>query len=350
MSLHERDRLILEWIKETPRSFSDLHKLLKERGINYSLRSIQRRLPTLKSRGYPIVRLIKGNKKHHAWKWQNRPSYDQPNQIEQQKIEDYQALAIALAERYWSISALPERKQSLTKLFEEAHEQLIESESHEARWYKKARAVDPSYWLKAPSLNNKVFEEIRCALLREEPLSICYKSHVRDEPSEFIVTPLGIYFRGRVAYLISFDHKKNETRNRPISRIMDASELLLEPSQIPNGFDIDTYMQGSAITITYGVPFRLEAVIFDSIEREIADAHLGENQVISPYGKDKRIKLLEVDVPFTLDLIQWLLARTAYLKVIGPDHFKEKFEEEVRRGYINATSNMPDVPKEKTFE
>jgi predicted DNA-binding transcriptional regulator YafY len=349
MSLHERDRLMLEWIKEAPRSFSDLHQLLKERGINYSVRSIQRRLPTLKSRGYPIVKLIKGNKKHHVWKWQNRPFYDQPDQIEQQKIEDYQALAIALAERYWSISALPERKQSLTKFFEEAHEQLLESESHEARWYKKARAVDPSYWLKAPSLNNQVFEAIRCALLREEPLRICYKSHDRDEPSEFIVTPLGIYFRGRVAYLISFDHENNKTRNRPISRIIDASELLLESSQIPNGFDIDIYIKGSATSIIFGIPFRLEAVIFDSVEREIADAHLGENQIISPYGKDERFKLLEVDVPFTLDLIQWLLSRSAYLKVIGPDDFKEKYDEEIRRGYMNAMSDMPDVPKKKNF-
>ena len=350
MSLHKRDRLMLEWLKEAPRSFSELEQLLKNSGINYTERSIQRRLPILKSRGYPIVRLIKGKKKYHVWKWQNRPSYERPDQIEQQKIEDYQALAIALAERYWSISALPERKQSLTKLFEEAHEQLVESDSYEARWYKKARAIDPSYWLKAPSLNNQVFEEIRRALLREEPLSICYKSHDRDEPSEFIVTPLGIYFRGRVAYLISFDHDNNKTRNRPISRIVGARELLLESSQIPNEFDIDTYIEGSAITITYGVPFRLEAIIFDSVEREISDAHLGENQIISPYGEDERFKLLEVDVPFTLDLIQWLLARTAYLKVIGPDNFKEKFDEEIRRGYMNAMSDAPDVPKEKTFE
>ena len=350
MSLHERDKLILELIREEPRSYSELALLLKERGFNYSKRSIERRLPKLKLRGHPIVKLTRGtHQKHHVWKWQNRPVYSHPEQHEQQITEDYQALAIALAERYWSITALPEREQSLSKVFEEAHEQLTISESREARWYKKARAVEPSHWLKEPQLDKQVFDTIRCALLREEPLKISYKSHSRDTPYKAIVTPLGIFFRGRVAYLITHDHENGHIRNRPVSRIVEAQELLTEDAVFPKNFEIDSYIKSNAESIVYDEPFRLKAVIFDSVEREIADAHLGDNQRITPYGSDERFKLLEVDVPFTLDLIQWLLARAAYLKVLGPKEFREKFEEEIRRMYVNATSDEPDVPREKNF-
>ncbi|WP_286682711.1 WYL domain-containing protein [Idiomarina sp. T82-3] len=296
------------------------------------------------------MKLTKGTgTKRHVWKWQNRPTYESAEQDEEHITEDYQALAIALAERYWSITALPEREKSLSRLFEEAREQLSESESREARWYKKARAVEPSHWLKEPQLNKQVFDTIRIALLREEPIKISYKSHARDAPYKVSVTPLGIFFRGRVAYLITCDHDTKRIRNRPISRIVEATEIVSEPAILPEDFDIDNYIKAHAESITYGEPLRLKAIIFDSVEREIFDAHLGENQVITPYGTDERFKLLEVDVPYTLDVIQWLLARAAYLKVLSPSPFKYKFEEEIRRMYLNATSDKPSVPKQKNF-
>ncbi|ATZ73285.1 hypothetical protein CWC33_06050 [Idiomarina sp. X4] len=347
--LHKRDRLILDLLREEPRSYSELELLLKEQGLIYSKRSIERRLPKLKLQGHPIVKREKGEgKKQHIWKWQERPSGVAVATDKQQITEDYQALAIALAERYWSITALPEREKSLSKLFEEAREQLEDSESREARWYKKARAVEPSHWLKEPKLDKRVFDCICYALLREEPIIITYKSHGRDTPYKITVTPLGIFFRGRVAYLVAYDHERQVTRNRPISRIVEAKSKL-GSAIIPKGFDIDTYINSHAGSITYGEPIRLKAVIFESIEREIAEAHLGENQTIKPYGRDERFKLLEVSVPYTLDLIQWLLARAAYLKVLEPIEFKNKFEEEIKRMYINVMSEAPEVPIKLNF-
>jgi hypothetical protein len=58
---------------------------------------------------------------------------------------------------------------------------------------------------------------------------------------------------------------------------------------------------------------------------------------------------LEVDVPYTLDLIQWLIARAPYLKILGPPVFKAKFEEEIKRAFANIENDEPHVPKEKNF-
>ena len=126
--------------------------------------------------------------------------------------------------------------------------------------------------------------------------------------------------------------------------------MIISCNQCLKNFEIDSYIKSNAESIVYGEPFRLKAVIFDSVEREVADAHLGDNQRITPYGSDERFKLLEVDVPFTLDLIQWLLARAAYLKVLGPKEFREKFEEEIRRMMYNVTHANPFVPKRRNFD
>ena len=153
-----------------------------------------------------------------------------------------------------------------------------------------------------------------------------------------------------MAYLIAYLHDRETIRNRPLSRIVKVSEPLAVNYKVPKGFDIDEYLKEQAESITYGKPFRLKALIFDSVQREIEHAHLGGNQVVSQWdGADQRFKMLEVDVPYTLDLIQWLLARAAYLKVLEPDDFRKKFEEEVKRMMYNVNQAIPFVPKQRNF-
>jgi len=348
--LHERDRLILELLENGPLSNKEISSKLAERGIQYHHRSVQHRMPKLQQQGHPIVRLRDtSNRQRHLWKLKSDTavvsSHEDINQL-----KDYQALAIALAERYWSISALPERKQSLSKLGSQAREQLEGSDSPEARWFRKARAVEPSHWLRAPHLNEAIFSTIRSAVIREQALKIYYQQHTHDKPEATIVSPLGIFYRGRVAYLIAYLHERKTIRNRPISRIVKVSEPLSVNYEEPKGFNIDNYLWEQAESITYGKPFRLKALIFDSVQREIEHAHLGDNQVVSQWeGADQRFKVLEVDVPYTLDLIQWLLARAAYLKVLEPNGFRKKFEEEVKRMVYNVNHVEPFVPRTRNF-
>ena len=84
------------------------------------------------------------------------------------------------------------------------------------------------------------------------------------------------------------------------------------------------------------------------MQREIEEAHLGDNQVVSSIEGENDFKILELDVPYTLNLIQWLLARAAYLKVLGPPEFKAKFEEEVKR-FFNVNSEQSKVLKNKNL-
>src|SRR5690606_29479728 len=98
-----------------------------------------------------------------------------------------------------------------------------------------------------------------------------------------------------------------------------------------------------------GEPFRLRAVIFNSVRREIEDAPLGEQQVLSEIDGQPYNRLLEVTVPYTLNLIQWLMARSPYIKILAPDDFRQRFREELSRALRNFDDDELQIPLQRTF-
>lgn len=134
-----------------------------------------------------------------------------------------------------------------------------------------------------------------------------------------------------------------------MTRISNVTTKVYEKAQGVDAFDFDEFEKMGYLDFRFGEPFRLKAMVFDSVRREIEEAHLGNNQVTTHIFGNDSFKILEVDVPYTLNLIQWLLARAAYLKVLGPPEFKTKFEEEVKRAFFNVDNHEPTVPEDKTF-
>lgn len=341
-NLYERDRFILELLKAGPRSTRELHNAILEEGFSYDKRSLERRLKILKEKGFGISSKVETPGKKHIWALEEKgfvPDYS----------EDHHALAVAAAEKYLHIAAPPEKRESLAKVVSDARASLTTRSSLEAKWFSKVRTVNPSHWLEPPTIDSELYKTIRSAMTREEALAIGYKKHNHDKPEKREITPLGIFFRGRVPYLISFNHENDNVSHYPLSRIDYAIESVSLKARIPKSFDIDDYIETKAFFF-YGEPFRLKALIHDSVQREIDDAHLGKNQQVSAVPDLDTFKLLEVDILYSLSLIQWLLARAPYLKVLEPAHFREKFEEEVKRAYYNAMADKPHVPKNKNFK
>jgi predicted DNA-binding transcriptional regulator YafY len=206
--------------------------------------------------------------------------------------------------------------------------------------------VSPSHGLKAPLLDDAVFKAIRTAALNNEVVKFKYKEHSYDTPKDKIATGLALVYRGAVAYFVACDHHNGRERNFPISRIEDAHPVATADAQGVESFDID---KESLLNIRFDKPFRLKAIIFDSILREIEEAHLGDNQIIAAIDGRDKFRLLEVTVPCNLDLIHWLLARAPYLKVVGPEGFKTKFNKEVKQAFDNMDNEFPYVPVGKNF-
>jgi predicted DNA-binding transcriptional regulator YafY len=266
-----------------------------------------------------------------------------------QKDNVIAALALVTAQKQLSITAPPEIFGQLDISFEHAATLLEKAGSNIAKWSQKVRVVNLSHWLKSPNLDPDVLKTINTSALNNYVVNILYKAHPQDPAIKIKLTGLGLFYRGPVAYFIAYNHKTDAVRNYPISRIVSAVDAITESPKGIESFDIDEYENNHILAYSYGKPFRLKAKIFSSVQREIVDAHLGENQVVTPLSGDDKFQLLEVDVPYTLNLIQWLIARAPYLKVLGPPDFKEKFEEEVKRAYYNVTHEEPHVPEDKNF-
>jgi predicted DNA-binding transcriptional regulator YafY len=260
------------------------------------------------------------------------------------------ALALVTARKQLSITAPLEIFGQLDVSFDHAATLLEKAGPNITKWRQKVRVVNPSHWLKSPALDPDVLKVIRASALNNYVVNVQYKAHPHDPAIKIKLTGLGLFYRGPVAYFIAYNHKRDAVRNYPISRIVSAADAVTESPKGVESFDIDEYENNHILAYSYGKPFRLKAKIFSSVQREIVDAHLGNNQVVTSLGdRDEKFQLLEVDVPYTLNLIQWLIARAPYLKVLGPPDFKEKFEEEIKRAYYNVTHDEPLVPESKNF-
>ena len=332
-----------EMLSEKSMSAKEVTEELNHRGFNISERSVQRDLNALKGFNGLIFKTVGITKRCRLWSVQTI-DFTSPG-----KLDEAGALAIVTAQKQLELTAPSNVTASLQNAFDRANEIISQSNSRETKWHKRVRVVNPSHWLKPPILNDEDFNCIRTAVSNNEAIRFKYEKHSNDEPKQKLATALGLYYRGPVAYLIVFNHKYQTIENYPISRIKDPIISFTETAQGVDSFDFDDFVKTGFLAYRYGEPFRLQAMVFNSVRREIEEAHLGSKQTLTSLEDNDEFKLLEVDVPYTLNLIQWLLARAAYLKVLGPPEFKAKFEEEVKRAFFNVINERPNVPKEKNF-
>ncbi|MEE2003163.1 WYL domain-containing protein [Alkalimonas sp. MEB108] len=259
------------------------------------------------------------------------------------------AMALALTYQQVKTSVPADIVEKVEPAFKQAMAQLEKSESIQAKWAQRVHVSASSYVLPAAKVKPEIAKRLTDCALNQVAVQIIYRITHTAKDSTIQGTALGIHYRGNIAYLILRPRGKKRVRQLPFSRIYAVKELITTLPEVGD-FMIDAFAKQGKLTMTYGEPFRLEAVIFESVRREIEDAPLGDDQVLMQAYEDDMYRKLSVTVPYNLDLVQWLLARAPYLKVLGPEPFKVKFEEELHRAWRNVLSGTLDVPKEKNFE
>lgn len=259
------------------------------------------------------------------------------------------AMALALSYQQIKMNVPADIVEKVDPIFKQAISQLEQSQSVQAKWVKCVTVSPASFMLPPAKVKPEIAKHLTECALNQEVVEITYRtSHVGNE-SIISGTALGIHYRGNVAYLLLRPLQRNNVRQFPFSRIYKVKQLITATPET-NDFNINELSRSGSLTMTYGPPFKLEAIIFDSVRREIEDAPIGADQVLTKHGDDPLYSKLNVTVPYNLDMIQWLFARSPYLKVLGPLSFKEKFEEELRRAWQNVELDSPQVPKEKNFK
>ena len=223
-------------------------------------------------------------------------------------------------------------------------------------WYRSVRFRNSELHLNAPVINAQLLNQLTYHVLNKELIKVSYLKHQGDTPQEIKVTALALIYRGKVPYLVARKYADDAPKNAldrirqlPISRIAGISSTIHGDSQVAN-FDIDEYINSSQASYQIGDAFTLEMEIFDSVRREIEDAHLGANQKITPIKGQPTNWQLTVEVEYNQNLIHWLLGRAPYLRVTGPEPFKEMFYRDLQNALRHHETGRIEIAKEKTFQ
>lgn len=328
---------------EKNRTTAELLEYLEEKELaSVSKRTIQRNLEDLE--GYfGLSRLPK-----------SAASAPDIWQLEQQEferlleLEDPVALALVIAQQQLAELGPMSVFKPVEGLFQRARQQLEARDSLASLWYRRVKVTAASHRLTGPELDSEKSQRLLEVALKQVAVRLHYHPHQGDPVQTLRATALGVFYRGAVAYLVLRDHANDRIRQLPFSRISEVREIVTDDPRVGD-FDLDDYAASGALAFKFGEPFRLEAIIFNSVRREIEDAPLGENQELLPIEGQPNCRLLRVDVPYTLNLVQWLLARAAYLKILAPSDFRDKFKEELQRALANFEGEQLQVPTQRNF-
>lgn len=307
--------------KEPGISARELHEKLDHRGYSISLRTVQRDLETL-SLELPLVDSLSGRTKR--WFWMRDAS------ITQFPIMDTQtALTFRLVEAQIAGLLPPGVRRHLQRHFDLAVDTLCQEHAEaQRRWADRVRVISGDQPLIIPEPEQAVTEIIYQALLDRRTFQGAYVARDR-QPNEArigIIHPLGLVYRGPIAYLIarrdeeSVDLVKQFALHRFNSATPDDTPLVE-----PGGFDVDAYIAEGNLLYPEGALITLELRVHRSLARILQERLLSDNQRIdddSERGRDWR--LLTATVQETAQLRWWLLSFGNNLEVLGPAAFRQR--------------------------
>ena len=297
--------LAVELLRRIPRgrkiTAGELHRQLKDAGMERSERTIQRQLEMLSSH-FEIERDERS--KPYGYRWLERAQG-----LAVPHLTPQESLLLQLAQEYLK-NLLPARlMQSMDGFFTQARRNLADNHGQstdparlEREWPRKVRVVATSQPLLAPTVLPGVLEEVSEALYANRWLQLDYRN-AADKRSQVKVMPLGLAQQGPRLYLVcryeGFDNERSLALHR--IRKAEASTLRFER---PAGFDLQKYDDDGRFGFGEGQRVRLTF----RIERP-AGQHLLE----TPLSRDQQVQELAggwLEVSATVvdsAMLQWWL-------------------------------------------
>ena len=272
--------LAVELLRRIPRgrkiTAGELHRQLKDAGMERTERTIQRQLEMLSSH-FEIERDERS--KPYGYRWLERAQ-----SLAVPHLTPQESLLLQLAEEHLK-HLLPARlMKSMDSFFTQARRNLgDDSQGHGVRlareWPCKVRVVATSQPLLPPAIAPGVLEEVSEALYANRWLELDYKNAAGKQKS-IKVMPLGLAQQGPSLYLVCrYEGFENE-RSLALHRIRkaEASTLTFER---PAEFDLQKYDDDGRFGFGEGERVRLSFCITNK-----AGFHLRE----TPLSKDQQVR------------------------------------------------------------
>lgn len=268
--------LAIELLRRIPRgrkiTAAELHRQLKDAGIEREIRTIQRQLEML-SEHFDIER--DDRSKPYGYRWLERAKgLALPN------LTPQESLLLGLAQEHLK-NLLPARlMSSMDGFFTQARRNLgpDSNATLEREWATKVRAVATSQPLLPPKIAPGVFETVSNALYSNHWLKLDYKNS-SGKRSNVEVMPLGLAQQGSRLYLVCRYSGYNNERSLALNRIL-AAEATTLTFERPQEFDLKQYDDDGRFGFGNGERIRLTFLI-----KQNAGLHLKE----SPLSMDQQV-------------------------------------------------------------
>ena len=306
----ERLWLLLRNIPRAPRKVdgATLHRRLDDNGIRVNRRTIQRDLERL-ALYFPLV--CDDRSKPYGWSW----SRESPG-LELPGMEPWAAVTMRLVAAHLRPVMPPRALEAVERLALRA-EQLLSAlpTSSLSTWESKVRVL-PRGLMRAPlPIDSAIFEAVYTAVLEERAMRVRYRARGAPESREYVVSPLGLVTRAPVFYLVCA--RAGQVIQLTLHRFRECS-VLDEPSVVPDGFDLDAYVDSGAFDLLRSSRrVELRVLLYPEVSHRLREGPIAPDQRLSECS-DGRV-LLEADLPDTQELRNWLLMYGETAEVIGPD-------------------------------
>ena len=319
----ERREALLRFVPSKPRkiSTSNLQALLKEKGYDASLRTIQRDLVRLSITHRLVNDMEDKGSKPYGWSF-----HESSESKGMAAMDPIEALTLSLAQEYLE-PLLPGRYYNRLKIFFDRAKGVLAIKAKDQdvkNWRNRVRVVPQWQKLIAPPINDEAENAIYEGLLVGQQLKVKYQKRGANKPETRTVNPLGLVLHGVVHRLIcTMAEDPENPRHLPIHRFKDAEWNGNDITE-PKDFNIDKFIEEENIGfLMSNKPLKLE-VIFD----EFAGFHLHE----TPISMDQKLtslkkgKLkLKATVPDTSQLRWWLLGFGSQVEIIKPKRLRQEF-------------------------
>ncbi|GGC77360.1 helix-turn-helix transcriptional regulator [Marinobacter halophilus] len=319
---------MLRMVPRFPKSITttELATRLKEQGFSVTMRSIQRDLEKL-STHFPL--LVDEATRPFQW------SFDRDATIDIIPALDLPAaLTFELAKAYLSPMLPPRALSHLKPHFDEAHRTLLRERNPLGQWPDRVRVINRGLGGLRPAIDADVLETVTEALLREYQCKLTYQARNWPEPEEIVIHPFGLIFRDPNVYLIGTIEGREGVRQLVLHRA-STGELVEEPVERPEDFDLDLYIHSGAMGILRSdKPIFLKLRCDKPALNHLIEAPLGFDQITSE-GDDNTFDIT-VTVGDTQDLRWWLTAQAVHCDILEPVWLRQEIASTLERG-LNRT-------------
>lgn len=278
----------------------DIRQKLLDKGIEISLRTIQRDLHQIAER-FPIECKETTPK---GWRWlPDAPMMSMPN------MSDSQAVTFLMVEQHLRHLLPPSLLTEIEPWFSLAKKNVEQHKNAGKQWLNRVRIVPATQPLIPPSIDHNVRQIIYEALLKEKQIDCIYSGRNKNDDKSYTLNPLALVQRGAIIYLICTKAQDlNDIRTFAMHRFKSATLLDSRAIQ-PIKFNIDDYIEQGSLGFridseqpTINVDLELtfggkEAAIF-------FESKLTKNQKIEKIGDDEY--KISANVPLNQQLIWWL--------------------------------------------